>query len=671
MFINREKQNRTLLLIVFFVPIVIAGLIRFWDLDLRPFHSDEGVNTHFLLKLYNKNVYHYNPANYHGPFLYYIGLLPFYVLGINDFAFRFFPAIFGIMTVALLYPFRRILGLAGLLTAGLFMAISPACSFFSRDTIHETYLIFFTLAVVVSFYLYYESKKIRYILFASASLAFTITVKETYILTFAVFSMSLAIVYLYEIFAVKRENCLKLCKDVFVSFGKECWKRKYTVIIGIVLFIFINILFYSSFFSYFKGVDGILSTLKIWTKTGTKTTGHAKPFIYYFKILYQYELPMLVLGICGFYYAFREKKRLAVFIASWTVLIYLCYSLIPYKTPWLILNILLPLSIMAGFFVNSITGILKRRWHSFSFYTVYVAIFGFSLYQSVLLNFVNYDDDRSELVYVQTQRDIFNLIDTIDVLAESCGKDMTINIVAKSYWPLPWYLRDYKNAKFWGRVVKNSNAPVIIADRKCEKELKKQLKGKYITKRFVIRPGVWLITFIQKGLYNSVYGAEVEALKQESVISAVTEDDLDAGLVGNYYNSAECVGKPFLTKIESDPVSFAYHKPSERPFRSPFGIEWSGYIHIKQKGAYTFATKSDDGSHVYIDGELIVDNGDFHAKRYISGVIFLTVGFHHIKVDYFDGGGGAVMDLLWTKPGQAGHEELIPVEVLYHKRIED
>ena len=474
MFINRDKEDKTLLLIAFFVPVVIAGLMRFWDIDLRPFHSDEGVNSYFLLNLYNKNYYQYNPANYHGPFLYYIGLLPFYVLPITDFSFRFLPAIFGVMTVALLYPFRRKLGLGGLLTAGLFLAISASCSFFSRDTIHETYLIFFTLAIVVSFFCYYESKKIRYILFASSCIAFTITVKETYIVTFAIFGFSLAGVYLFEIFVVKRKNCLKLCKDVFISFGRECWRRKYIVIIAIALFVLINFLLYSSFFTYFKGINGILSTLMIWTKTGTKDSGHVKPFVYYFKIMYQYELPMLVLGICGFYYAFREKTRFGVFMALWTLFIFLAYSLIPYKTPWLIINILLPLSIMAAIFINGITRSLKSKLLRFSFYTVYVSIFCFSLYQSLMLNFVNYDDDRSELVYVQTQRDIYNLVETIDRLAESCGDDIDINIVAKSYWPLPWYLRDYKNSKFWGRLIENSNAAVIIANRKNEKDLKKQ-----------------------------------------------------------------------------------------------------------------------------------------------------------------------------------------------------
>ena len=129
---SREElhKQRIQLLIAFFVPIFIASIIRFWDIGLRPLHSDEGVNSFFLLNLFNKNHYHYDPSNYHGPFLYYIGLIPFYILGFSDFSFRLMPVLFGIMVVALLYPLRKRLCKISLLTSGLFIAISPANSFF-------------------------------------------------------------------------------------------------------------------------------------------------------------------------------------------------------------------------------------------------------------------------------------------------------------------------------------------------------------------------------------------------------------------------------------------------------------------------------------------------------------------------------------------------------------
>lgn len=661
-----QRKDRVLLLIAFFLPMSIASLIRFWDIDLRPLHSDEGVNSFFLLNLYNNNYYHYDPSNYHGPFLYYIGLIPFYILGISDFSFRLMPILFGIMVVALLYPLRRRIGKMGLLTTGLLIAISPANSFFSKDTIHETYLVFFSLAVVVSFFLYSETRKSRYILFAAASLAFIVTIKETYIITFIIYAMSLAIAYGFEIgFSSKAPRYLCF-KSIFTTFGANCKKHKYAIGISIGIFLLINFLFYSSFFTYYSGIHGILTTLKIWSKTGVHQGGHAKPFFYYFKLFRKFELPMLVLGIAGFYYAFRHRSKFTVFVSFWAILIYVVYSFIPYKTPWLVVNILLPLSILAGIFVNGIFGIVKKRWHYAIFYPIYVIIFGIFCYQSIMLNFKNYDDERYELVYVQTKRDVYNLMNRMESLSNTSGKSIVINIVSKEYWPLPWYFREYKNARFWGSVIDNPNAPVILVDKSGESKLKEILKGKYKKERFVLRPGVWLVAYIQEDLYNAVCGEEATSKAASLPITKVSKDELEQGLIGKYYYNIECIGPPFLSRVEKDSISFTYNDETQKPYRSPFGIEWEGYLSIAQKGVYQFATKSDDGSVVYIDGNLVVDNDDLHAMRHITGVVSLGEGFHHVRIKYFDGGGGAIMEFLWTPPG--GSESLVPVQVLFHKK---
>ena len=663
---KEQQKQRVLLFVAFFLPLLTGSLLRFWDIGLRPFHSDEGVNSFFVLNLFNRNYYHYDPANYHGPFLYYIGLIPFYILGISDFAFRLMPVLFGIMVVTLLYPLRKRLGTMGLLTAGLLTAFSPANSFFSRDTIHEIYLVFFSLAIVVSFFLYSETKKSRYIYFAAASIAFVVTIKETYIMTFAVYALSLAITYSYEILSSSKSSRFHYFKDIFITFAVNCKKKKYALGISIGIFLLINFLFYSSFLTYYAGIKGILTTLKIWSKTGVHSGGHAKPFFYYFKVLYKFELPMLVLGIPGFHYSFRRGNKFTVFVASWTILVYVIYSFIPYKTPWLILNILLPLSLMGGIFVNNIFSLVEKRWHYAIFYFLYVSIFGFSCYQSIMLNFKNYDDERYELVYVQTKRDIYNLLARLKSLSNTCGKDMAINIVSREYWPLPWYLREYKNAKFWGNVVDNPNAPVILVDKSGEADLIKKLKGEYKKERFVLRPGVWLTAYIQKSLYDIETNTQSTAKTIAQPGAEILKEELGPGLIAKYYYNIECIGNPFLSRVEKDPISFIYNDESKKPYRSPFGIEWEGYLFIPQKGVYQFATKSDDGSVVYIDEKLIVNNDDIHALKYVSAIIPLETGFRNIRIRYFDGGGGAIMELFWTPPG--GKESIVPGSVLFHKK---
>ena len=51
--------------------LFVAALLRLYDLNLVPLHHDEGVNGNFLVRLVREGVYHYDPANYHGPTVYY------------------------------------------------------------------------------------------------------------------------------------------------------------------------------------------------------------------------------------------------------------------------------------------------------------------------------------------------------------------------------------------------------------------------------------------------------------------------------------------------------------------------------------------------------------------------------------------------------------------------
>lgn len=89
--------------IVFILAVAVAVWLRFDQIGLKPFHHDEGVNSHFLLNLAEHGEYKYNPENYHGPTLYYFALLALRVFGVNDLALRFTPALFGVLTVLMVW----------------------------------------------------------------------------------------------------------------------------------------------------------------------------------------------------------------------------------------------------------------------------------------------------------------------------------------------------------------------------------------------------------------------------------------------------------------------------------------------------------------------------------------------------------------------------------------
>ena len=135
-----------------------------------------------------------------------------------------------------------------------------------------------------------------------------------------------------------------------------------------------------------------------------------------------------------------------------------------------------------------------------------------------------------------------------------------------------------------------------------------------------------------------------------------TFDVPEFGLVGYYYPNINWEGAPavvqrdvFLTAGEVLPT--------------PYSIIWQGKILVEQPGLYKFGLNSDDGSMLYLDERLVVDNGGSHGARYVEGSINLSGGYHDIELRYFQEGGSRELELWWTLP--EGKRELIPPTILF------
>ena len=71
-----------------------------------------------------------------------------------------------------------------------------------------------------------------------------------------------------------------------------------------------------------------------------------------------------------------------------------------------------------------------------------------------------------------------------------------------------------------------------------------------------------------------------------------------------------------------------------------YGLVFEGYFNVSETGVFTLYTESDDGSKVYVNKKLVVDNDGSHAMRLRKGEVALEKGWHHLKVEYYQGGGG-------------------------------
>ena len=97
-----------------------------------------------------------------------------------------------------------------------------------------------------------------------------------------------------------------------------------------------------------------------------------------------------------------------------------------------------------------------------------------------------------------------------------------------------------------------------------------------------------------------------------------------------------------------------------------FGYTFKGVINVPEDGVYTFGTKSDDGSVLYIDGVKVVDNDGSHAAITATGRIALKKGFHTYELQYFEDYEGEHLSWEWTFPGKQ-QAESIPKELLFVK----
>lgn len=93
------------------------------------------------------------------------------------------------------------------------------------------------------------------------------------------------------------------------------------------------------------------------------------------------------------------------------------------------------------------------------------------------------------------------------------------------------------------------------------------------------------------------------------------------------------------------------------------GVSYQGYINIPKTGNWKFYTSSDDGSRLYIDNNEVVANDGLHGNVEQSGTIDnLSAGWHTIKVNYFEKGGGQALSVSYECAGcnSAVNKTIVP-----------
>ena len=96
-----------------------------------------------------------------------------------------------------------------------------------------------------------------------------------------------------------------------------------------------------------------------------------------------------------------------------------------------------------------------------------------------------------------------------------------------------------------------------------------------------------------------------------------------------------------------------------------FAFRFTGFIDVPVTGVYRFFLRSDDGSRMWMDGALLVDNDGLHGAQERWADIALEKGLHPVVVGMFQQSGDFALGVSWSGPGLA--KQVVPASALRHK----
>lgn len=175
----------------------------------------------------------------------------------------------------------------------------------------------------------------------------------------------------------------------------------------------------------------------------------------------------------------------------------------------------------------------------------------------------------------------------------------------------------------------------------------------------------WMLSFRSENNELAVTGNQgEEATDKEEEVANTMENEI-SGLRYAYYEGSWTTLPDFnRIRPESEGIVSDFLL-SPRKKDVDFAFRYKGYLTIDHEGEYKFYTSSDDGSKLYIDGQLLVDNDGQHSVRERQGEIQLTPGLHAIEVVFFQRLGNQHLEVSYSGPNFS--KMAIPSEKLFAK----
>ncbi len=516
--LNGETHKTTLtarshrLCIVVLVMIFVAALgVRLFRLDARPMHTDEAVHGMFLVNLIEDGVYRYNPTEYHGATLYYLTLPLTWIAGqrsgaaLTEFTLRLLPVICSVAVILLLVLWRPILGGEAVCWAALFTAVSPINLYYSRYYIHESLLVFFFFALLTCLMRYKLSARMGWVLAAGACAGLAHATKVTAILMFAALGAAWLLASVYSQWRTGR--ALRIVWDEIP------WKL---LAAGGGAAIAVSIVFHTSFFS---NIQGALESVQTYFYFADRAMGqgHEKPWFTHlhwiawsraggFVWTEAFLLGMACLGLGLSLRISSRRGTVPLLLAAYALILIAIYSIIPYKTPWLMLGPMQIIAVLAGVGAALLTALPQSIWLKGLLVLAVLAGTTQLAAQAYRAAFRFAADARVPYCYAHTSPDAVKLAARVQqaLLLVPEQEMQWVQVAAQEYWPLPWYFRDLKRVGYWQTLPETQQAPVIVLDMPQSAMAEESLRQTHTATLAGLRPGVILALWIRNDIWDAL-----------------------------------------------------------------------------------------------------------------------------------------------------------------------
>ncbi|OGI20707.1 MAG: hypothetical protein A3B68_09215 [Candidatus Melainabacteria bacterium RIFCSPHIGHO2_02_FULL_34_12] len=623
--------------------LLLAVFFRFFLIDLRPPHHDEGVFGFFVDQITANGFYRYDPTNYHGPFHYYVLFLFESLFGKNNFGQRLPDAIIGLITVYWIIKFSRFIDRRTCLIAALAMAVSPGIVYYGNYAFQESFLVFYCILILWGIIgLWHEGTK-KYLWSLGLGIIFMILTKETYFINVGCFIIAWFVLKYWE----------KIYPSEQTSPAIQSWTEKdliYIVACGVGLIIF----FYSGTFHNMSGLHGLIETYQAYFKSGVKGSGHDKPFQYWVILFTRYEY-IASLGVISCLKYLKPSNKWIRYISIYGVGVFLAYSIIPYKTPWCIVNLLWPFFFVFGDISNQF---LKSKWKLETKIVISILLL-ITAFITSRLRFFNHSNPKESYVYVQTLEEIKKITDPVLKIAQknSANYEITGNVLRSDEWPLPWIWGEFTMVGYYGSKSSPSmyDTDFLVVETGRINEVESNLQNKYFTNTASIRnaqdPSKLYLSYEKfKDLYPN--------RSPEFVPKPPKPKIPGQGIAVLIYPNTHWHGNPsFKKRFDNINLNFTEQNAPSKP---PFSLEFVGEINIP-RNITTLILASDDGGFIELDGKRIIEDFGSHGEQYKSATITGLYGWRKIKVATYNIWGSSVSRLLW---GSKDGNNIVPEEAL-------